>query len=167
MTTLLPVTKGAALGATLSLVAAMTCWSAPRSGVYTNVCMHGETGDLGGVNIQFVADEPPAGVVWLCEGGCGWPMPMTSIQLKRDTIRFSVTEDDFDEKGMRVGSNTYHFEGQFIRSGLALTGDLPTFRRLILTRQKREQPTLARNPIAGRNEDSTPYPVRRCNSSGR
>jgi hypothetical protein len=154
--------KGAWLGAFLALVATANAWPAPRSGVYSNVCLYPETDDLGGVAIQITLDAPPAGVFWLCEGGCGWPEPMTSIRISGDKISFSVADTAVDAAGKIVQSTTYHYRGKFTARGLMLTSDLPDLGRAILTRRRGEKPVLARAPEAGRNEESTPYPVRRC-----
>lgn len=150
------------LAGTAGLLAATSAHAAPISGVYSNVCLSPETDDLGGVAIQFSAERPPAGVLWLCEGGCGWPAPMDSIRINGDTITFSVVDEAVDEKGKTVSSRPYHYRGRFTARGLTLTADFPQFGRQVLRRQRGEKPILARTPEAGRNDESSPAPVRRC-----
>lgn len=153
---------GSAIGSLVVLLAAGSAWPAPKSGVYSNVCLYPETDDLGGVAIQLVVDAPPAGVFWLCEGGCGWPEPMTSIRLSGDTISFSIADIAVDGAGKTVQSTPHHYHGRFTRRGLILTSDFPDFGRPTLTLRQGEEPVLARTPEAGRNEQSTPSAVRRC-----
>lgn len=154
--------RATSLGIVLALLACASAWSTPRSGVYSNVCLYPETDDLGGVAIQLDLDAPPAGAFWLCEGGCGWPEPMSSIRLSGDLISFSVVDRSVDAAGKTVQSDVYHYRGRFTAHGLTLTSDRPDFGRANLVRSRRERPVLARTPEAGRNDASTPAPVRRC-----
>jgi hypothetical protein len=144
------------------LIAAASAQAAPQSGVYSNVCVYPETDDLGGVAIQFSAEQPAAGVFWLCEGGCGWPEPMNSIHVSGDTITFIVLDKAIDGSGKLVRAQPYHYRGRFTPRGLILTSDFPDLGPVILRRQLGKEPTLARAPEKGRNDESTPAPVRRC-----
>ena len=147
---------------TAALLAAAVAQAAPRSGVYSNVCYSPETFDLAGVAIQFSADNPPAGVFWLCEGGCGWPAPMAAIRVADDAIAFTVVDESVDAQGKTVSSHPYHYRGRFTPGGLTLTSDNQYFGRQVLQRRRGETPTLARRPEAGRNWRSGPKAVRRC-----
>jgi hypothetical protein len=154
---------GTSLGIVLALAGGANAWPAPTSGVYSNVCLYPETDDLGGFALQIVLDAPAAGVFWLCEGGCGWPEPMTSIRRSGDRIRFTVAEHAVESStGKTVQIAVYHYRGKFTARGLMLTSDAPDFGRANLIRLPAEKPVLARSPEAGRNDVSTPKPIRRC-----
>ncbi len=146
----------------LAVLVAGAAHAAPMSGVYSNVCIERETDDLDGVAIQFAVDAPPAGVFWLCEGGCGWPEPMTTIRLSGDTITFTVAEVSVDGAGKIVRSTPFHYRGRFTTRELILTSDWRGFGRAILTRRREQKPTLARSPQAGRNDRSTPVAYTLC-----
>lgn len=150
------------LGIVLALVASGNTSAAPKSGVYSNVCLYPKTDDLGGVAIQIVLEPPRAGVFWLCEGGCGGPEPMTSIRLSGDAISFSVADITADAAGKTVHSTVYHYRGRFTARGMTLTSDYPDFGRANLVRSPHEKVALARTSEAGRNDVSKPAPVRRC-----
>jgi hypothetical protein len=88
---------------------------------------------------------------------------MTSIQLHGDRISFSVTEHGVEyPSGKAVQTAVYHYRGRFTARGLMLTSDLPNFGRANLVRSRKEKPVLARTPEAGRNNASSPAPIRRC-----
>lgn len=149
-------------GFAMAVLAVDAAQAAPRSGVYSSICVQPETDDLDGVGIQLTLDAPPAGIFWLCEGGCGWPQPMTSIHLSGERITFSVADVAVDGQGRTVRSTIYHYRGRFTAQGIRLTSDFPDLGPTVLKRRPKEKPALARSPMAAHNPEATPSAIGPC-----
>lgn len=105
----------------LLLLTACATEPAPVSGVYSNISTSGETGDMGGVEMEVRALGPSPTVIFTrCEGGCygGKTWPAT---ISGDTISFSVTDDWFDENGGLSSQTTTRYQGRLQGDTLLLT----------------------------------------------
>lgn len=105
----------------LMLAACATVSPPAFSGVFSNIQMHAETGDLGGVEMEVRPDGANAVVVFTrCEGGCyggkTWPAAVDG-----DTITFSVVDDWFDEHGKLSEQTTTRYVGRLSGGVLSLT----------------------------------------------
>lgn len=91
------------------------------SGVYSNISLHAETGDLGGVQMEVRADSTSGTVIFTrCEGGCygGKTWPAT---IAGDTVTFSVTDDWFDQDGRLSDQTTTRYVARIRGEVLWLT----------------------------------------------
>lgn len=109
----------AGLGAAAPAFAA----GAPISGLYSDVEMSGETGDLGGfeIDIHGEAPEPYAEFV-MCEGWCNRAVQVP-LTIDGDGISFDYVENYVDANGQPAGSRTARISGRLADGGLVLQGE--------------------------------------------
>jgi len=88
------------------------------SGIYSNVHLSPETGDLGGLEIEFHAQGPkPHALVVFCEGWCNqWHR--VPVELRGDKFSLSFSETLRDSSGSKVGEDHYRIEGRIARRSL-------------------------------------------------
>ncbi|NEX94860.1 hypothetical protein [Caulobacter sp. 17J65-9] len=97
--------------------AAASAW---RSGVYSDVSLHEETGDLLGMEIELHVGPRPSVVVATCEGQCyggkTWPATITDRE-----IRFTVQDSWDDQDGKPVPGDPIHYVGRLEGDVVVLT----------------------------------------------
>ena len=96
--------------------------AAPLSGVYGNVEMSPDTGDLGGMEIEIHADGPdPYAEFVLCEGWCNGAASVP-ITVVGDTLTFDYIEQYTDLAGQPTDSRLSRISGRMTAEGLVLEG---------------------------------------------
>lgn len=96
----------------------------PLSGVFSNISLSPETGDLGGLEIEFHPEAPaPYAFVVFCEGWCN---QAHRVPVNLDGSRFSLSfsETYFDASGEPAGEDRYDLHGRLV--GGELIVDLRT-----------------------------------------
>jgi hypothetical protein len=78
----------------LILVAGITQAQAEiPEGTYSNVCMHPETGDLLGAQLEIrYSNGKPDVLLWICEGECGRPLITGKITINGNQLAFTGAE---------------------------------------------------------------------------
>ncbi len=144
-----------------AFLAAGGAQAAPYSGIFSDVCVNGETLDQGGVELQLRLGTPIWATFALCEGGCG-ARSIQSLHLTGDTLTFTTIEKTDD--GTTVRETRNHYRARFTRHGLVLTNlDLPEFGREVLKPQRGKFRSAEEVARAGDGHvDAWPAPVRRC-----
>jgi hypothetical protein len=141
----------------LLLVAICTSAQAAISeGTYSNVCMHRETGDLLGIQLEIKYDKgKPSVLLWSCEGECGRALITSELAANNDQVAFTGTQEGTEHpSGKRVIIGSWRFTATM--RGNALVLNSPTYdpKPQLLRRQVRVKPTGDRN--------AQPDPVRTC-----
>jgi hypothetical protein len=94
------------LTAALLAFATAAAAQSPKPEIYSNVCLHEETGDqLGAEVVLWRYAGAPRVRFTLCEGGCNGASPVTEAQLTGNTLAFTVREDFVDAHGRPAGTN--------------------------------------------------------------
>jgi hypothetical protein len=91
-------------------------------GIFSNVQQSPETGDLGGVEIEFHPQAtPPYAIVVVCEGWCN-QAHRAPVKLEGQTFSLSFDEPLFDMSGAIVAQDHYRIDGRL--AGDAVLVDL-------------------------------------------
>lgn len=87
----------------------------PTPGIYGNVALSEESGDLGGAEIELIGSGADARVEFvLCEGWCN-AVQKAPARLTEDGFEFSYTEDYVDQDGKPAQSDS--FLAEVVRKG--------------------------------------------------
>ena len=87
----------------------------PAPGVYGNVELSAETGDLGGAELELIGSGPDARVeLVICEGWCS-EVIKAPARLVGDDVAFEYSETWYDENG--AVAETPHYEALATRIG--------------------------------------------------
>lgn len=97
------------------------------SGIFSNVQLSPETGDLGGLEIELHTDGPdPYALVVFCEGWCNQAYRVP-VKLGGSSFSFSFTEQLVDASGAPVADDHYTVKGRLagrsLRVELLLNGN--------------------------------------------
>ena len=110
-----------ALVAVLLAVPAIASAEPPAPGIYSNVTLSEESGDLGGAELELIGTGADARVEFvLCEGWCN-EILRAPVTFTPDGFGFSYTPHWFDENGEPVAGPTYHAEVERKGSGVTIT----------------------------------------------
>jgi len=92
------------------------------SGVFSDITMSAETGDLGGLEIELHAERPnPYALVVSCEGWCGL-YHRVPLRLTGTRFSFAFSEQLVDSSGKPAGVDRYRIDGRLV--GRMLVGSL-------------------------------------------
>ena len=143
-------------GALLLVAACTSAQAAISEGTYSNVCMHPETGDLLGVQLEIKYGKgKPSVLLWNCEGGCGWALITSELTANDDQVAFKGTEEGTSyPSGKRVITGSWRFTATMRGNALVLTSPTYDTKSQLLRRQAQIKPTGDRK--------AQPIPVRRC-----
>jgi hypothetical protein len=92
------------------------------SGIFSDIQMNYETGDLGGLEIEIHPQErSPYALIVLCEGWCNQAYQVP-IKINGRNFDLALSEPYFDKSGKLVGKDRYRVHGRLI--GQALIAEL-------------------------------------------
>ncbi len=92
----------------------------PAPGVYGNIVMSEETGDLGGAELELIGTGTDARVEFvLCEGWCN-EIFRAPVTFTADGFDFSYVQHFFDQDGRPAESRTFHVEVDRKRAGVSV-----------------------------------------------
>jgi hypothetical protein len=140
----------------LFVAACTSALAAIPEGTYSNVCMHPETGDLLGVQLEIKYDKgKPSVLLWSCEGGCGWALITSELTANDDQVAFKGTQEGTEHpSGKRVIIGSWRFTATKRGNALVLTSPTYDPKPQLLRRQAHTKPTGDRK--------AEPMPVRQC-----
>ena len=112
----------------LASVPAAASAEPPAPGIYSNVVLSAETGDLGGAELQLFGADARVEFV-LCEGWCN-EIKRAPVRFTADGLEFSYVESYFDQDGRPAGDRMFHASAARRGTGVKITitpADTPDF----------------------------------------
>ena len=90
-------------------------------GIYGNVTLNEESGDLGGVELELIGTGANARIEWvLCEGWCN-TIRRAPVQLTPDGFTCSYVEEYVDQDGHPADSKTFDAVAVRTEAGVTMT----------------------------------------------
>jgi hypothetical protein len=115
------VIRAAVLALVLAGVPAAARAEPPAPGVYGNVELSAESGDLGGAELELIGSGADARVeLVICEGWCN-AILTAPAKLSDGEFFFEFTEPSYDENGTLAGSRRYEAVATVYGEDISLT----------------------------------------------
>lgn len=97
---------------------------AAQNGVYSNVCVSPQSGDLEGMTLTLsgVAANPSVELL-VCEGGC-WNARIHDVRLQSGLLTFTAEERVLNDHNALAKDMFYRFKAQFAQRSLTLSADM-------------------------------------------